>query len=288
MRKAASDLRAAVLGALAAVSLIFSILSVTNLIVEGFQIGLAAPLKLVFVEYEELLQALLGWVEPIIKRGLAYLSEVFQTELTLSPFWKHTFVLVWLCLISDVRVNWAIGRRSFSAFTAVLGLVIALVFTAPSIEDGGGFGLSAGTLAMWGFVVFELIRSLVTATFGLSTPTLNSEDKGFGEVFRYCFLVYVFPLVVVAVPIQLLYLSEIPCDSRESIGILYLLSFVGAVSLVWLARGFYRAVSSEASGGNWFGRFRASTSVQAAILIITSLLGALLFVITNAGLRTTP
>src|SRR5215467_3195847 len=132
-----------------------SVLSIVFLLKQGFDLGFVAPLQRVLDFYDWTTRLALGWAEPWIQEQLKPVSRWLGLELKLSASWRHVFVLMELYFGAHARANWNQGRPRFGLFTAVWGLIVALI--ASTMAGAIALRDPNANLLFAGFPIFGLV-----------------------------------------------------------------------------------------------------------------------------------
>ncbi|MDZ4690265.1 hypothetical protein [Terricaulis sp.] len=265
---------ASVLGLLA------SALSLASLIIQGFQLGLSAPIGAMLAYYEGLLHALLGWAEPILLRLADFASAWLGIEIRLSPAWKHVFVLVWLYFSVDARSSFLQQRPITASATLVVGLGVS-VASVGAVSWANGSDLASVVFAtafpILGFVIHAIIESVLTTAF------YRFPGRSVVQSLRYYLMTEVLSALLaggVAIAVALMaWRMGAPLAALIALG-----AFILVRGAYWLLRGVYIEIAECSEGESWRQRFMCSGAGQFGALIFSVVLGALLFVAFNAGL----
>jgi hypothetical protein len=244
--------------------------------------------------YEQFLSVLLGWADEPLQKLIEQLRAWTSMPWSLAPGWKHVFVLLWLYFSSDTKTKWP-DWKSFAVFSIVLGGVTALV---SSVAIGmGAVGaprsrLLPAMVPMAAVFVYELIRAVWNATFSDRTYPLNSpgsfdaSSKTWSEVFVYCLLSYALPIWIVgALALGIAWLVGSFLPSGIDMTIFSLFCFVVVLAFYLLARGAFRASYYRNECETRIHRFKRSKSTHLGLLLLTTMLGTMLFVALNTGLK---
>jgi hypothetical protein len=249
--------------------------------------------------YQQFLHALLGWADAPLRTLVHHLQERINVRMNLSPGWKHVFVLMWLYFssdakgkwrfTSDAKTNWS-GRKSFTTFCVILGGIIALIASiALGIETTTPIAnLTTAAVPMVALFTYELLKAVFSATFSISTPSFDANGKTWREIFIYCFFNYSLPTFSVTVLVMAMgaiaYIKGLVAHEID-LGIVALTACVVALAIYWLGRGAFLATYDRQNDELWLHRFKRSGSTYLGTLTLTTMSGAALFVILNAGLK---
>ncbi|OQW56299.1 MAG: hypothetical protein A4S17_05400 [Proteobacteria bacterium HN_bin10] len=250
------------------------------LVRHGFQLGFAAPLKLVLDYYEQGVSFLLGWATPCLSAAVAIVEKYVSIDLTLHDHWKHIFVLMWIYLLGDFRAYWERGRYLSAVLIFTGGLLIVLV----SSVAGGAAALNDPRL--WivvfpacGFVFYEAAKSPLSATF------YRREGDTWWQTCRYYLATFAFTNAI-AGGAGVVFGGWASRVGLPNPGLLALLVFFVVVVLRNISVGIrYAALNKGVLGGTWGNRFLRSATARLGVLLVAILVGASLFIAFNAGLK---
>jgi len=276
--------------------LITGILSLLSVLLRFWNFGPIEPFRLMLEFYQQFLNAILGWADAPLQALIQRLQEWTNVRWSLAPGWKHVFVLMYLYFSADAKTNWP-DHKSFAIFSMVLGGLTALASSvALGVEALGAAGsnLLPAALPMAAMVVYELVRAVWNATFSdrafnpHSRNPFDPSKKTWGEVFVYCLFNYVLPIFMIGALVMGIgwavgrggFIS-----SENDMTMLTLSCFVVVLTFYWLARGAYRASYHRRENESWMHRFMRSNAAYLGLLLLTTMLGVVLFVALNAGLK---
>lgn len=266
------------------------ILSLVSLIRATFNLGLVAPLNLILEYYKALLDALFGWADAPLQIALEVFGKWLDINADLDPDWNHIFVLMWLYFSSDAKTNWE-DRRSFAIFSIALGGVVALTSSIaiglPNTRTESG-SLFRAAIPMIGIFAWEFIRDIWSTFFTISTPSRDFQGMTRREIFSYLVAVYAAPVLIVGLFIILL--TGVAArhgifSSGVDVGMIAIGGYVIAMAFYWLGRGFYLATFDRRPGESWNGRRLRSGSTYLGGLMLTIIIGGIIFLMMNAGLK---
>jgi hypothetical protein len=257
-----------------------SILSVTSLVVQAFELGLSTPASAMLGYYDNVLEHLLGWAAGPLANVSQALTEWSGLHLQTSPDWKHIFVLSWFYFSIDARSSFLENRRITGTATLLLGAVVSLIAAAAS----GGTGASATSdlfvalgAVLVGFLFHAVLESL------LATAYYRAPGRSTSQSLRYYALTEV--LSAVGSGMLALLVAYLMATKGSSRGVVVALGvFVLARGTFWFVRGVHWAVRHGAPGQTWFHRLTGSGSGQFGALFVSIITGVLVFLALNAGL----
>ncbi|MBL8538138.1 MAG: hypothetical protein JNM59_12100 [Hyphomonadaceae bacterium] len=264
-----------------ALGLAASALSLANLIFQGFQLGVSAPVQMMLAYYESILQFALGWAQPAISQLAQFLHNWIGISLHPSPEWKHIFVLVWLYFSCDARSSILQGRTITAGATVAFGLLVSL---AAILASGGlhsvdqYFLLVAVGAPLTGFLLHAIMESFLTVIF------YREPARSIADALRYYFMTEVLSAIASAIAACGIAVATAPYAGASWSTIASLSGFVVIRGCFWLLRGVYIGLHDRAPGETWQKRFARSGSGQFGMLIFSVIFAALLFVALNAGL----
>jgi hypothetical protein len=125
----------------------FSVMSVVNYLDVFLDLGIKGFLQKILYAYQNFLDFWIGWVDPYLRRILAYLSRIFSLDLRLPENWRDVFVPAWLYFVNDARIA--------GVFLIVFGGLLAFSLSLASEDPNQSLAIFVA-----GFVVYETISSL--------------------------------------------------------------------------------------------------------------------------------
>ncbi len=258
-----------------------SVLSLTSLILQGFALGVSAPIGAMIEFYEALLHTLLGWAEGPLEQVADSVERLVGVQLHPSPEWKHVFVLVWLYFSTDARSSFLQGRSVTGATTLVIGFVVSIA--AVVVSGGGGSATLADVLwaigaPLAGFVMHAAIESALTTIF------YREPDRSIAGSLRYYFMTEILSALLAGAVALAIAIATLPALGASWAAIAALGSFVFSRGTFWLLRGAYLGFTDRAEDETSLRRFLRSGSGQFGLLLFSVLCGAVLFVALNAGI----
>lgn len=142
------------------VAAFFSALSILGVLDDYFQFGLSYIVNEAVEVYSKLLRIL---ALPI-KISFEWLFKYFEFDISLDPVWIYVFVLLFIKIGLDFRIDFLARRYWYACLEIVLGFAIALIFSvvAGLIYDVGGILLPICCIAA--LVCYEFIRAFFAAT----------------------------------------------------------------------------------------------------------------------------
>lgn len=273
----------------------FASLSVLLLLKRGFDTrSFAAPIQIAADYYERAIQFLLSWMEPSIAAASHRLLAWTGWTIRLQPQWRHFFVLLFLYVAADTLANWHFGitiegkrwrpRRKLAAWLALLGTATSLLFaTAGGLIDpanpASALLLTATGLAA--LVSYEALFNALGATFLRSANT----------TWAVAFIGHLQPTLELlatslAVLVACLLLGALGLLSRApSPGLVVLFVAIISVALHRIFVGVRWTSKHRELAARWRDVFELSISGPFGLRILKAFGGALLFVITSAGLN---
>ena len=271
-----------VLGTISLLGAGASILSVVLLISHGFDVGFVAPLLMLLDYYQAFVSWALDWASPYLVTLLDRLSSVLDLHLTLHAHWQHVFILMWLYLSGDFRAYWERKRRKSAIGLLIFGAIIAL---ASSIGSGvvplDDPRLLVVIFPVAGFVFYEAAKSPWSAWL-----YRRKGDSWWGTC-RYYLVAFAATNLLAG---TLAYAVGLAVRSTgfSSPGLLALFVFFILLVIRNFVMGARYAKMQEANGGSWQSRFFQSATARLGIFLASILIGALLFIVLNAGLKLVP
>jgi hypothetical protein len=270
-----------ILGTTSVLSFLAGVLSLVILAQQGVLIGMAAPIKEIIDFYGKVVEALLGWADQPVRDAVAYLEQVLGIDLRFDQTWKHVFLLLWLYFSSDFRINLSSSRYAFAVFTLLWGSLVAVV-TSVIASSAGLSSSHVNTLAVMapilGIIVFDTGRCIWGATFSAPDPTaVYLPTQGWIDRFIRRLYIYVVPVMIIGCLIlfaaRRLGGSSIP-DSVLNSNLVLIAIFITLTAFFWIGRGVWlRAMANE-----------SSDMMHVGMLMVAVILGAVLFLVLNAGL----
>jgi hypothetical protein len=265
--------------------LIFGTLSVVMLIKHGFDYGFVAPLQLVLDFYEQAMQLLFGWAEPWLREQLVGLRAWFGLDLSLYGHWKHVFLLMMLYFNANARILWRPGDKLLAIFLFAVGVIIAL---------GVAIGVSVVSLRdplsppllisvpILGVVIHELAMALWEATFRERPPGMSwwARLRIDHRLVRWAIVLGTGAFVVSISDYGRALIKQFP-----GVGLLVLALFIVLFAIDHIYESIRRAIDYPDEGEKWWETFHQYTLARIGLLMLASILGALVFIATNAGLK---
>jgi hypothetical protein len=286
------------MGLFNALGVFMAALSLVLLAKHGFDMGtFAAPLDLALAYYEDVTNALVGWIAPLAKRALALAGWSVEVH----PHWKHIALLTLLYCGAWTRAGG--GEKGSLIFDAVWGSLLAL---AAGLAAGlvpiapGGAGTAEAILIAAFPVAAILLFSLgdsIWLRFSLRTlMKMKTEVPWWQEVLSFSHTEIIFTLTGFAVIALALLLSETPLlRALPNPGLMLLLAFAVAAALAVIAKSAREAkrggeISADIDpaldpAAEARAIFRRDPLRRFGMNILGALGGALAFVLTNAGLK---
>jgi hypothetical protein len=267
--------------------MIFSTLSVVMLVKQGFDYGFVAPLQQVLAFYEQATQALFGWAEPLIREQLATLRAWTNWNFDLQPHWKHFLILMWLYCSAFASRDVAVGQlwRAFAvgAWAGIVAISAGMCVGLLSLEDPRAFAVPAGFIVLFHV---GMIGGYVLGTYG------GSRLHWFLRWFRQP--ESALPAVVVAgfsliASIAMMVPPLVDIEGRALVSLAGLLLVLAAFWL-WLGRSSYLGFGplwgqKEAALDPQLVAAKQQHFANIGIFQLRTILGASLFLLTNAGLK---
>ena len=241
------------------------------------------PLQLMLHYYEQFMRAIFGWAEPLVVTILRPVGQYLSVDLHLMPHWKHVFVLLWLYFGTYARVYWRKGEKLSAAFSILLGGILALMASAISGSLGGA------TVAESAAIFFVPILAMIMFEYGISAFNLvfaNIMGLGFRAMMKFTFVQFVLPQALISVAVfgTLLAALESYPLSVGSLGLVGLAAYSFIIALYWILRALRKALRASGSGIDLRSRILQESGTRIGLLMLSTLLGAVLFVAANAGL----
>jgi hypothetical protein len=289
------------------VGLIFSTLSIVMLIKQGFDVGFGSALQVILSFYDEAVHKVLGWAEP----GIRAWFKTFGWDLHLYPHWKHVVVLYWLYFGAEARTRFEGIKNAESDKRNVYRIVTSLT-TAAGAVVAVVFGILCGTLslddprtnlpllliAVCGIILYRLANAVARAAgyhlgFGWVWPPIIDGEIGGSSVTRGACLVAVSIVVLAWASAAVPAIAAVP-----SVAVLFVLIIGVALNNLWYAKTqvensiFLEDYTRELTGKPPLGlnerrewwRNEFPTHCRMGLLMLSSVGGASLFLLTNAGL----
>lgn len=277
-------------GVASVLALITGALSIIALVRHILRSDFVRPLSLVLDYYHSFLQAILGWADAPLGAAVAKIGSTANVNMQLYADWKYVFVLMWLYFSSDAKINWYQARKLFALCSSILGLILAVAFSAfNNIGSAGARLLSSyDLLPIFGIFLFIFTRTLWVVLFKLSTPSLNPVGMSRLEILRYCIMNYDAPLIATGV------ISSALLYNLRSGGLLKsyqefpsagLLLFLVATAVWKICRGIRLAVFDRGPTEGMITRFWRSGSARLGARLLAIIIGAIVFFALNAGLK---
>ena len=279
-----------VLQSIAFAGLFLGVMSLVSLTQMTLDFGLSAPIAVLLNYYNNLINTMFLWAEPIASYTLLWIERLVGLDFSLDPVWKHVLVLQWLYFGADARANFELRRNGFAFFTMLWGAFvgfIASVATGTTALGETKLNLVAVSIPVIAIVIFELGRTTVSAIFKLPSPGRVNDGLTRAEIFAYLF--WRFPVAIAMLGLLVvLFGLLVPWESSfaksTNQNLLTLAIFVISLTGLFVIRGLF-----DVSGRRWTGmtilqRFSQSTSVRIGLLMAATVAGALFIVLTNAGL----
>jgi hypothetical protein len=262
-------------------SFLLGLLSLIVLAKQGLLIGIAAPFEQLIQYYQKITDFFLGWADTPIENLIDYLEHMLNRKLHFDRVWKHIFILLWLYFGSDIRINLRSGRYSFGLFSLAWGSVVAIVTSVVT----AAFGFSAPQLSMpaisvpiIGIIVFDLFRCIWGASFSPPDPTaVFLPSQLWIDRFIRRTYIYVVPTIIIGCLILFCARTQAGNPLLANSGnphLIFLIFFFLLIALYWIARGGWLRITVN----------QDSDMMNVGILMLAVILGALVFLLLNAGL----
>ena len=262
-------------------SFLFGLLSLVILVKQALLIGIVAPLEQLIQFYQKTIGVLLGWADAPAKALIDVLERSLQINLHFDAAWKHVFVLLGLYFSSDIRTNLQSRRYAFAIFTVVWGSVVASVTSI--VATAAGFSSShvympAILAPIAGVIIFDLVRCIWGASFAPPDPTaVYLPAQAWIDRFIRRIYIYVVPTIVIGCFI--LFCARTLAGDFDLLGsgnpnLIFLICFMVLMALYWIARGEWLRITANQN----------SDMMNVGILMLAVILGALVFLLLNAGL----
>lgn len=251
-----------------ALGVITGTMSLVTLLWEGFSVGFGPVASLVLDYYQRLVALLLGWSEPYLRELSVNLGRYVGIEIDLYPHWKHVFVLLMLYVGACVKSTWTEydGGKAVSIFVCIWGVVVALVASVAagtaSLEERSASVLIAA-YPISAVVVFELGLTAIDAKY------FRNEGIRFAAIGAVL-------LLAGSIVNGTTLLNGIP-----NVGLVVLITFVVILGLYWT---LYGATDPQGVGDTRWKKFTSAAPTRLGLILLSSITGALLFLLLNAGL----
>lgn len=269
---------------------LFTAVSLFALIAKAIQIGIAPTFALVIAWHDWALSKLLGWADPYLQAGLAFLGKYFDVQLVLHSHWRHIFFL--LTLYFGAYVSDALYRKYHEAarFYFLIGLPIALVSAIGSglfqmSSPGQGASWSDALLAAWplfGVVLFSLLTAYRAAkwyrpkgiAFGVQLSRLFQHPMRFAAI----------GVIVIAACILSANFLGSAAKFNSAYVALLVLTLALATYRIALRDAWQGAeLTFPASGSDWLTSIKASGGGRVGWRMLKAFLLAVLLAATNVG-----
>lgn len=253
------------------------------LLQHGFRFSFSSVFNIIIDYYEELTHVLFGWAEPYLRSTLSYLGSLTGLHLHLYPHWKHVFILLELYFGSHVRSVRAERGIYATLFNLVLGLSLALV-----AGIGSGTVASEDTTSSMLIAAFP-VAAVVLYSFGTSARAAIYFRKP-GESWWHAFRIFGrhtirIGAVGTAAVVGGMVLGKLPfVHLLQGSGLVLLFLLILALAFYRISVGAWYANHDRAEGQGWWERFHVTGYGTVGILMLFTLLGAILFILANAGL----
>ena len=274
---------------LSVLGIVTGILSISSLVHMGLAINLAAPLYAVMAYYHSFLNVFLGWADAPLEQFISMIKHFVKIEINLDQNWKHIFVLMWLYFSSDAKTNWHL-RRNFSIFSILLGGIVAFIssiaYGTPSDNSIQG-ALAKAAIPIGGIFIWELVRDFWSAKYTISTPSYDARGKSRKQFLQYLVTVYALPVLAMGVVTlgATWYLAiEGIFTKTETISLFALGIYVILMGIYWLGRGCWLGFFDRRENETWSERRARSGSTHLGGIILTVIIGSVVFFTLNAGL----
>lgn len=224
-------------------------------------------------------------LEPLIAGIIYVTSRILQIHISLSAHWSDVFVLLLLYFGARARAYWDSGIKGRAGFRCVWGLFVSF-FTAvlagalPLANVVSSISVAAITLL--GIGVFEIGDCTWSATFSRKQGLTWKGDFERYAAFSFPPIVIGTIVLLVGATLSIFYFSSLPPSS--GLFLLVIIAFI--LALYWMIRGWQFAgdVILRLPGESRFQKFKRSSNTRIAVLMLSSILGATLFILLNAGL----
>lgn len=261
-----------------------AVLSLVSLLRLGFDIGLAAPLNKMLEFYVNILQLSFGWADPYLKALLHFIDEHFALNLQLYPHWKQLFVPMWLYFSTGAKAHWDDQRRSLAIWIIVFGFILAFIVSVAS----SSMPLNTQSMLPFLFSVATMILYSSVMT-GIMTTYPPHKTIRRGVVYsRWRILLYyiiAFPLADSFIGIAILLFGNLVRQfAFVSLNLVLLFIYIFSLALRNLAVSAWIATFDRAEGQPWIHRFQDIVAHRQGLLILSTVVGAALFLALNAGL----
>jgi hypothetical protein len=255
-------------------SYVAAVLSLAALVVQGFVLGLAAPLETILSYYARLVNVALGWAQ----EPLSDFVRSLNFHLHLYPHWKSLIVPMWLYVAADARVMLRINRPRSAFFFAVVGGVLALIAAvAAGLTPLDDANMGALIYPVTALVLYNTIQAFWDATFH------SSDGRTWWQTFRYYMAWFAFGNLALG---ALVVGVGAGASGFSFVGrnVALLIAFVALLALRNLAVSVRAAWRHRKPGQTWSHRFLELNNTRLGIAVLATLVGVIVFLISNAGL----
>ncbi len=265
-----------------AISILFTSLSIFGFVHAGLNFGLSRAFELLLSVYNESLSFVLKLtqIEPALRFILSRLSKIFDIDLDLHEHWRHSFVVMALYFAIDLRSY--VDRKlplPATISSAIFGVLIAIAFSVAS----GIYSLAdpirlAIVLPIAGFVLYELAKAPVTATF---VPIV-----GLSWLQTYLYYTINYGVFNAALGFASVKVFEAPqLVKLDGSGALIFVAFLILLCLRNVLVSAFKATWKRNTEISWWSQFFGSGSVRAAVNIVYALGLCALYLMSNAALK---
>jgi len=268
-------------------SIATSILSMVMLLSRGVDIDWTIPAQLAMDYYNSLKHAVFGPLEPTIDSALAAIGERLGLELRLQPHWSDIVLLMGLYVAALARTAWTTGQNGRGLFLLGWGgLITILAGTAAgtvTFSDATSSMLMA-SFPLAGYVLLSLGDAVWLQAFhGEQENNWLRGILGWAELDIRRATVGGLTLLLGT---QADRLPRSSIVTEPGLALLGILIVALALSLVW--RGW-----QERHGRIWedwgiqsgWPAFLENRNTKVGLLMLTTMLGTILFIALNAGLK---
>jgi len=263
--------------------LIFGTLSVVMLIKDGFGYEFAASLEMVLDGYEQAMQLLFGWAQPILERLLSNVAGwLGWSDFSLYQHWKHVWLLIGIYCFQDARTYLTTGNRVSAYFHYVLGFLVAVgsACGAGSVQLMSGdatdnFFIAA--IPILGIACYEIFSDVWMVTFWPRKPGRAWAAALAKRLFEDTLV------VAAALAFTAFFVAQASVSTSWSSGLLALAAVVIALAFFEVGIAVRRVLRTP--GQHSWATFLRQGNTQVAMARLAVFAGAAVFLLVNAGLQ---
>ena len=251
-------------------------LSILKLIERSLARTFSDTLQLLVNTYDEIIQRLFGWAEPLVHDGLQRIG----LDLMLEPHWKHVVVLLGLYFSRNIVVTWSTRGPGTAVVRAIWGTLIAALtgigVGTVSVLDQDVFAHSLiALLPLLGATLFDLGNDLWGAVWFRGKNSTMWQYFKFEA--RFVVLRAVVGTLIVAGVLTIPQVAQSPSPGLVALGVLFL-----SLAFYWIWLGTSWPARNR-SGDNWRATIGRNGASQLGLSMLACLSAAMLLVAVDAG-----